>query len=94
MLEGVGLTTDDLERISGIPFSEDQRSLLKLDAFVKSQRPFLEELMNNPSKLQICKAVIKLERFWNNRYIQRLIGKIPELKEHIRSFWRKLSRIQ
>jgi len=87
MLEGVGLTSDEVEELSGMPFSDDQRSLLQFDAFVKSQRPFLEELMNDPAKLQACKAVIKLDRVWNDRYVQRLAGKLPEFKKRMRSLW-------
>ncbi|MBW2674896.1 MAG: hypothetical protein JRD89_16025 [Deltaproteobacteria bacterium] len=93
MLEGVGLTTEEVERLSGMPFSDEQHSLLKFDAFVKSQRPFLEELMKDPAKLQTCKAIIKADRFWNDRYVQRLIGKLPELKKRTQSFWDNLSRL-
>jgi len=91
MLEGVGMTTEEVERLSDRPFSDEQRSLLQFDAFVKSQRPFLEELMNDPAKLQACKAVIKLDRVWNDRYVRRLLGKLPELKKRTRSFWDNLS---
>jgi len=93
MLEGVDLTTEEVERLSGRPFSDEQRSLLQFDAFVKSQRPFLEELMQNPAKLQTCKAVIKFDRLWNDRYVKRLIGKLPKLKKRTRSFWDTLSRL-
>ncbi len=86
MLEGAGLTAEKVEQLSGLPFSNEQRSLLQFDAFVKSQRPFLEELMNDPAKLQACKAVIRLDRVWNDRYVQRLVGKLPELKKRVRSF--------
>ena len=87
MLEGVGLTTDEVEQLSGMSFSDERRSLLQFDAFVKSQRPFLEELMNAPAKLQACKAVIKFDRVWNDRHVQRLAGKLPEFKKRMRSFW-------
>jgi len=93
MLEGVGLTTEEVERLSSIPFSDEQRSHLQFDVFVKSQRPFLEELMNDPAKLQTCKIVIKADRFWNDRYVQRLLGKLPEFKKRTRSFRDKLSRM-
>jgi len=93
MLEGVGLTTEEVERLSNMPFSDEQRSLLQFDAFVKSQRPFLEELMKDPAKLRTCKAVIKFDRFWNDRHVQRLAGKLPELKKRTRSFWDNLSRL-
>ncbi len=93
MLEGVGLTTEEVERHSDMPFSDEQRNILQFDAFVKSQRPFLEELMKDPAKLQTCKAIIKVDRFWNDRYVQRLVGKLPELKKRTRSFWDNLSRL-
>ena len=93
MLEGVGLTTEEMERLSNMPFSDEQRSHLQFDDFVKSQRHFLEELMKDPAKLQTCKAVIKFDRFWNDRYVQRLAGKLPELKKRTRSFWDTLSRL-
>jgi len=93
MLEGVSLTTEEVERLSDRPFSDEQRSHLQFDAFVKTQRPFLEELMQDPAKLQTCKTVIKFDRFWNNRYVQRLLGKLPEFKRRTRSFWDNLSRL-
>ena len=93
MLEGVSLTTEEMERLSDRPFSDEQRSHLQFDAFVKTQRPFLEELMQDPAKLQTCKAVIKCDRVWNDRYVQRLVGKLPELKKRTRSFWDTLSRL-
>jgi transcriptional regulator with XRE-family HTH domain len=92
MLEGVGLTTDEVERLSGSPFSDDQRGLLQFDAFVKSQRPFLEELMKDPAKLQACKAVIKSDRVWSDPHVQPLITKLPELKKRTRPFWSTLSK--
>ncbi len=92
MLEGVGLTTEEVERLSGRPFSDDQRGLLQFDAFVKSQRPFLEELMNDPAKLQACKAVTKFDRVWNDRHVQRLVEKLPEFKKRMRSFRDTMSR--
>jgi len=93
MLEGVSLTTEEMERLSDRPFSDEQRSHLQFDAFVKTQRPFLEELMQDPAKLQACKTVIKFDRFWNNRYVQRLLGKLPEFKRRTQSFWDNLSRL-
>jgi len=93
MLEGVGLTTEEVERLSDRPFSDEQRGHLQFDAFVKTQRPFLEELMKDPVKLQTCKTVIKFDRLWNDRYLQRLVGKLPELKRRTHSFWDTLSRL-
>ncbi|MDD5724387.1 MAG: hypothetical protein PHY29_11725 [Syntrophales bacterium] len=93
MLEGVGLTTEEAERLSDMPFSDEQRSLLQFNAFVKSQKPFLEELMKDPAKLQACKTVAKIDRVWNDRHVQRLAGKLPELKKCTRSFWDKLSKL-
>ena len=93
MLEGVSLTTEEVERLSDMPFSDEQRSHLQFDAFVKTQRPFLEELMQDPAKLQTCKTVIKFDRFWNNRYVQRLLGKLPEFKKRTQSFRDTLSRL-
>ena len=91
MLEGVGLTTEEVERLSDRPFSDEQRGHLQFDDFVKTQRPFLEELMKDPVKLQTCKTVVKFDRFWNDRYVRRLVGKLPELKRRTHSFWDTLS---
>lgn len=60
MLGGLGLAPEDVEKGSGIPFSEDQSVQLKFDSFVSSQRAFIEELMRNPEKLRACKAVVAL----------------------------------
>lgn len=79
MLGGVGLSPEEIEKISNIPFSEEQSLELKFDSFVKSQKAFLEELMKDPAKLQICKAAIRFKGLWNNPGIQKLFMKLSEI---------------
>ena len=81
MIGGVGLIPEDLERISGKSFSEEQMVQLKFDGFVNSQRAFIEELMKNPAQLQACKVVVKLKVLWNNPYIKKLYSKIANLRQ-------------
>ncbi len=78
MLSGVGLSYEELEKLSKMPFSEEQSTELKFDSFVKGQKPFLEELMKDPAKLQICKGVIRSRGIWNNPGIQKLCMKLSE----------------
>ncbi len=78
MLGGVGLSPEELENLSGMPFSEEQSVQLKFDSFVKSQKPFLEELMKDPAKLQLCKAVIRSKGIWNNPGIQKLFMRLSQ----------------
>lgn len=80
MLGGVGLTPDDMERISTRPFSQDQVSQLKFESFVKSQKAFIEELMREPAALQICKGIVNSKGLWNNRYLKRLLSKFTDGK--------------
>ncbi len=86
MLGGLGLTPEDVEKGSGIPFSEDQSVQLKFDSFVSSQRAFIEELMRNPEKLQVCKAVVALGGVWENRQVQRVLGRLKNVKALRRFF--------
>jgi len=76
MIGGLGLTPEDLERISGKFFSEEQMIQLKFDGFVGSQRKFIEELMRDPAKLQACKTVVKLKVLWNNPFVKRIYSKL------------------
>ena len=80
MLGGLGLTPDDMERMSGRPFSPDQATQLRFDSFVKSQKAFLEELMRNPETLQICKFIAKSKGLWSNAYIKRLLSKFTGME--------------
>ena len=80
MLSGVGVSPEEIEKLSNIPFSEEQSLELKFDSFVKSQKAFLEELMKDPAKLQICKTVIRFKGLWNNPRVQKLFLKVSELK--------------
>jgi hypothetical protein len=75
MLGGLGLTPDDMERMSRRPFSPDQASQLQFESFVRSQKVFLEDLMKNPETLQICKVIVKSKGLWRNPYIKRLLSK-------------------
>jgi len=79
MLGGLGLTPEEVEKGSGFPFSEDQIVQLRFDSFVSSQRGFIEELMRNPEKLQICKAVVALRGFWENRQVQRVLNRLKNV---------------
>ncbi|MCD6486734.1 MAG: hypothetical protein J7K35_05345 [Syntrophobacterales bacterium] len=78
MLGGVGLSPEEVEKLSNMPFSEEQSVQLKFDSFVKSQKSFLEELMKDPAKLQICKTVIRSRGLWNNRHVQKLLLKLSK----------------
>ncbi|MCK5878228.1 MAG: hypothetical protein KAH24_00505 [Holophagae bacterium] len=78
MLGGVGLSPEEMENLSNMPFSEEQSAQLKFDSFVKSQKPFLEELMKDPVKLQICKTVIRSRGLWNNPRMQKLFLKLSK----------------
>lgn len=86
MLGGLGLTPEDVEKGSGIPFSEDQSVQLKFDSFVSSQRAFIEELMRNPEKLRACKAVVALGGVWENRQVQRVLNRLKNVKALRRFF--------
>jgi len=86
MLGGLGLTPEDVEKGSGIPFSEDQSVQLKFDSFVSSQRAFIEELMRNPEKLRPSKAVVALGGVWENRQVQRVLGRLKNVKALRRFF--------
>ena len=76
MIGGLGLTPEDLERISGKSFSEEQMIQLKFDGFVSSQREFIEELMRDPAKLQACKAVVRLKGLWNSPFVKKIYSKL------------------
>ena len=78
MLGGVGLSPEEMENLSNMPFSEEQSVQLKFDSFVKSQKPFLEELMKDPVKLQICKTVIRSRGLWSNPHMQKLFLKLSK----------------
>ena len=78
MLGGVGLSPEEMEKLSNMPFSEEQSVQLKFDSFVKSQKPFLEELLKDPAKLQICKTVIRSRGLWNNPHMQKLFLKLSK----------------
>ena len=78
MLGGVGLSPEEMENLSNMPFSEEQSVQLKFDSFVKSQKLFLEELMKDPAKLQVCKAVIRSRGLWNNPHAQKLFLKLSK----------------
>ncbi len=86
MLGGLGLTPEEVERESGTSFSEDQALQLRFDSFVNSQRALIEELMRNPEKLQVCKAVIALKGFWENRQIQRVMNRLKNVSAVRRFF--------
>ncbi len=75
MIAGLDLSPEDVERESGLPFSEEQGIQIRFDGFVKSQRLFLEELMKDPAKLRLCKTIVKRKGFSDNRYIKRLLLK-------------------
>ena len=60
MLGGVGLSPEEMENLSNMPFSEEQSVQLKFDSFVKSQKAFLEELMKDPGKeLEAPQALVR-----------------------------------
>ncbi|MBW2559084.1 MAG: hypothetical protein JRD69_09695 [Deltaproteobacteria bacterium] len=80
MLSGVELSPEEMEQLSNMRFSEEQSLELKFDSFIKSQKTFLEELMKDPAKLKICKAVSKFGGIWNNPHVQKLFQKLSELK--------------
>lgn len=86
MLGGLSLTPEEVERESGIPFSEDQVLQLRFDSFVNSQRALIEELMRNPEKLRVCKAVIALKGVWENRQIQRILNRLKNVSAVRRFF--------
>jgi hypothetical protein len=79
MIGGLGLTAEDVERISGNFFSEEQSIQLQFEGFVNSQRSFIEELMKDPAKLYVCKAIISLKGLWNNPSIKKLYSKVENL---------------
>jgi len=78
MITGLGLSPEDVERKSGLPFSEEQGIQIRFDGFVKSQRTFLEELMKDPAKLRLCKTIVTHKGFSDNRYIKRLLLKFTK----------------
>jgi hypothetical protein len=82
MLGGLGLTPEELERISERPYSEEQMSQLRFDSFIKSQRSFLEDLMKDPAIFQICKAIVKSKGLLNNRYAKKLLSKFTDWKTY------------
>ena len=80
MLSGVGLSHEEMETLSNMPFSKEQSVQLEFDSFVKGQKSFLEELMKDPAKLQICKTAISFKGIWNNPHVKKLFLKLSELK--------------
>jgi len=81
MLGGVGLTAEELQKLSGKAFSEEQMIQLKFEDFVRSQKVFIEELMKDPLKLQACKTVVQLKGLWSNRYIKRIYSRLTNLRK-------------
>ncbi|MBN1828994.1 MAG: hypothetical protein JW884_07605 [Deltaproteobacteria bacterium] len=71
MIAGLALTPDDVEQISGKSFTDEQLLQIRFDSFVRSQRPFLEELMRDPLKLQAAKMAIRFERLWQRHIVKR-----------------------
>ncbi|MBN2284370.1 MAG: helix-turn-helix transcriptional regulator [Deltaproteobacteria bacterium] len=78
MLGGLGMTPEELERFSGIPFGFEQRTELQFDGFVKSHRVLIEALMRDPAMLHVCKLIVSTRGFWNNPYVKRLISKFTD----------------
>jgi len=79
MISGLELTPEDIERESGLSFSDEQNIQIRFDSFVKSQKPFLEELMKDPAKLHLCKTIVKHRGISDNRYLRRLFSKLTKL---------------
>ncbi|MCK9274529.1 MAG: hypothetical protein M0P57_05505 [Syntrophales bacterium] len=79
MLSGVELSPEEAEKESGRPFSPEQSAEIRFDSFVKSEQPFLEELMRDPAKLHLCKTLLKYKSISNNKYVKRLLVRLSKL---------------
>ena len=85
MIGGLGLTPEDVEATSGKPFSEEQSIQLQFDGFVNSQRVFIEELMKDPVKFQVCKTIIRLKCAWDNPYLKKLYATVADIRKRRRT---------
>lgn len=85
MVGGLGLTPEDVESLSGLPFSEEQSIQLQFDGFVNSQRVFIEELMKDPVKLQVCKTIIRFKGVWDNPYVKKLYSTVSDIRKRNRA---------
>jgi len=85
MIGGLGLTPKDVETQSGMCFSEEQSIQLQFDGFVNSQRSFIEELMKDPVKLQVCKTIIRLKGVWDNPYVKKLYSAVADMGRRSRT---------
>ena len=85
MIGGLGLTPEDVEAQSGKPFSEDQSIQLQFDGFVNSQRGFIEDLMKDPVKLQVCKTIVRLKGVWDNPYVKKLYTAVADMRKRGRT---------
>jgi hypothetical protein len=81
MIGGLGITPEEVEELCGTSFSEEQRIQLQFDGFVNSQRAFIEELMKDPAKLQVCKTIIRLKGVWENPYVKRLYSAVADMRK-------------
>lgn len=78
MIGGIGLAPEDLEKLSGKRFTEEQMIQLKFDGFVNSQRAFIEDLMKDPVKLQACKTILRFKGLWDNPSLKKLYSKLTD----------------
>ncbi len=58
---GLNLNHDDVEKMSCKTFSQEQKELLRFEAFVKANKDWLEILMKDPEKITGVKKMLGLE---------------------------------
>ena len=61
LLSPLQITPEEVESMSGIKFTKEQKYKLRLDAWMRSQEKELEIAMANPEKWELCKSILKLD---------------------------------
>ena len=61
LLSSLQITLEEVEIMSGIKFTKEQKYKLRLDAWMRSQEKELEIAMANPEKWELCKSILKLD---------------------------------
>lgn len=60
LVGGLGLQINDIEKTSGQKFTDEQKTEIKFEAWVDSNRDVLMALMEDPKKLKILKDICQI----------------------------------